>query len=801
MPLLNTDFTVTIQSLYLAYYGRGADPAGLAFWEDYLEGRNLDTVINYFGNSQEYTDRYGGLSNADLVNGLYQQSFGRDAEPGGLAYYVGRLVDGSSTLVEIAVDILAGAQGDDLVVLNTRLEFSDTFTGEVAARESVEGIFYSSGEDIKLVTQFFAGIDDTIPTNDELNELLISIGAAGPDVIPPDTNIPPDADTGSDTDTPPDTEPSPDTDVPPNIWLPLVAITSTDTLIADSTPTITGTADAGSVVTLKLDGVAIGDAITPTAEGTWSATLSTLTDNTYSLVATATYLSSSSAITAPYTFTIDATPPEISYNWNSETSIFTVSATDASGITGVSVSGDESFYTINNNVIAFDFTDKGAWIGNKGSIFNAGLYEFGFVDTYLNTATSSYVIQISSLGWFVGDSDPEIFLLKSPRNAHDLFTGGDGRNDDGTNDKPDLVFTPSADPKSISLWIMPTLGTHIEGVNNDVWVFISLNVFSVPYYATGTIAEPGGITTFTLFDPATNAAVGVITGTYIRGIATGHSSGSIIYGNSEANVFSSYGGEDTFYGAGGNDSFQGSRSSSTAYGGDGSDWYDFRWDTEYGSLIIDLGTTIGGFAHGYHMADGVRNTDSALNIDYLNSIENIIGSVLSDVIIGDNEDNILVGVRGADTLKGGGGNDFLIVGDNTFAVIDGGPGEDILWFNYWDETNSARRIDFSALAGTVTNIEGISLAGRLQDTVLRLDSTWVLRWDLNREVKSALTLSYEDILSMTDDRNQLTVYGDKGDKVVLEGEWLSVGGTYTSTGDDSVEVVVILSGDITGEFI
>src|SRR5580765_7216079 len=82
-----------VMRAYVAYYGRPADIAGLVYWADRMaaEGGSLNSIIAAFGTSKEFTDRYGGLGNTQLVKGIYRQLFGRDPETAGLNYYVGEL--------------------------------------------------------------------------------------------------------------------------------------------------------------------------------------------------------------------------------------------------------------------------------------------------------------------------------------------------------------------------------------------------------------------------------------------------------------------------------------------------------------------------------------------------------------------------------------------------------------------------------------------------------------------------------------------------------------------------------------
>lgn len=115
---------------YMAYYGRPADSGGLDYWSNRMasEGGSLGSIITAFGVSKEFTDRYGSLSNTDLVKGVYRQLFGRDPEPGGLNYYVGELTAGHRTLQTIALDVLFGAQNEDAAIIANRLGAAKHFT-------------------------------------------------------------------------------------------------------------------------------------------------------------------------------------------------------------------------------------------------------------------------------------------------------------------------------------------------------------------------------------------------------------------------------------------------------------------------------------------------------------------------------------------------------------------------------------------------------------------------------------------------------------------------------------------------
>lgn len=146
-----------VQQLYVAYYGRPADQEGQEYWADRLEAEGESAIINAFGNSEEYAALSEDEGNATLVDNIFQQAFGRAADPEGLAYYTGVLASGEKTLAEIALTIINAASGVDLNEFNAKVEAAAEYTADfgsaddydlVAAKEVVsnaEGGLYTPG--------------------------------------------------------------------------------------------------------------------------------------------------------------------------------------------------------------------------------------------------------------------------------------------------------------------------------------------------------------------------------------------------------------------------------------------------------------------------------------------------------------------------------------------------------------------------------------------------------------------------------------------------------------------------------
>jgi len=145
------------QQMFVAYYGRPADPEGLAYWASIFDSSSdLTQALSAFGHSEEFTNNFGSLSNNDLVTNLFQQMYGREPDAGGLAFYVDLLASGEATLSSIVKQIADGSQNTDLVTLNNRIAVANTFTDKI---DTLNAVYNSSH--IADVQALLAMVDDT----------------------------------------------------------------------------------------------------------------------------------------------------------------------------------------------------------------------------------------------------------------------------------------------------------------------------------------------------------------------------------------------------------------------------------------------------------------------------------------------------------------------------------------------------------------------------------------------------------------------------------------------------------------
>jgi hypothetical protein len=86
-----------IVRLYESYFDRSPDASGLRYWLDQRRlGVPLNQVSTAFAGSQEFTSRYGALSDGGFVELVYRNVLARTVDAGGLQHWVGQLGSGLS---------------------------------------------------------------------------------------------------------------------------------------------------------------------------------------------------------------------------------------------------------------------------------------------------------------------------------------------------------------------------------------------------------------------------------------------------------------------------------------------------------------------------------------------------------------------------------------------------------------------------------------------------------------------------------------------------------------------------------
>jgi len=221
-----------------------------------------------------------------------------------------------------------------------------------------------------------------------------------------------------------------------------------------------------------------------------------------------------------------------------------------------------------------------------------------------------------------------------------------------------------------------------------------------------------------------------------------------LFGDQEAN---------DIFGLDGNDVLGGDDGADLLDGGLGSDTADYS--RSFGRVIVNL-------SRGSAVDDGFGR------IDTLVSIENLIGSELDDLLIGDANANVLRGIFGDDILEGGEGNDTL----------EGGDGDD--------------RID--GQAGSDTASYGSASGGVVVNLALAINNTVSAGIDNLIGIENLLGSNFADLLTGNAGANRLeggggndTLEGAAGNDFVDGGEGLDTASYANAAAAVAVSLAIV----------
>ncbi len=191
----NADTTLTayydvVQRVYVGYYGRPADTAGLEYWAGqykafgmpltmaeissaYATNPTVKLFVDAFGTSAEASALYSGDNDA-FVSAIYRNLFNTPGDSAGRAFWVNALNRGDMTRGIAALYIMSGAQSTDITSINKKIEIAKSFTSALntEARRSA----YAGDSSLALVrsmlqtvdantdTATFTGVNSTIGT-------------------------------------------------------------------------------------------------------------------------------------------------------------------------------------------------------------------------------------------------------------------------------------------------------------------------------------------------------------------------------------------------------------------------------------------------------------------------------------------------------------------------------------------------------------------------------------------------------------------------------------------------------------
>lgn len=119
-----------IQELYIGYFGRPADQAGLNYWLNTSNAANSTVTLNdiraSFAQQTEYTSVYGSLDRQATVTQIYQNLFGRTASADEVGYWT--FTSANTPKENLIQAFLEAASANDRAVVNAKSAFADQLT-------------------------------------------------------------------------------------------------------------------------------------------------------------------------------------------------------------------------------------------------------------------------------------------------------------------------------------------------------------------------------------------------------------------------------------------------------------------------------------------------------------------------------------------------------------------------------------------------------------------------------------------------------------------------------------------------
>lgn len=203
IDLSTLDARQALTAIYIGYYDRAADPAGLAFWEDVVgeDGFNLVSITTLFAAASEtqalfpfFADPSSTTPSA-FITQLYQNLFNRDPDAEGLAFWTEQLqnavdgAEGALTVGQIITSIIEGAQEADAAIIMNKITVALDWTDSANAAGTVFDLDGATGASARSIIDDVDGTDASVVTAKATTDAFFAPGGGGTPVVPGETII------------------------------------------------------------------------------------------------------------------------------------------------------------------------------------------------------------------------------------------------------------------------------------------------------------------------------------------------------------------------------------------------------------------------------------------------------------------------------------------------------------------------------------------------------------------------------------------------------------------------------------
>ena len=173
-------------SLYVGYFNRAPDPAGLQYWIDQVEGgRDTNTIAADFAASTEAKALYPFLTTPDVssptafITSVYQNLFNRAPDAAGLAFWEGQLSAGTVSASDMIDAIIKGATtAPDSTIMNNKVEVGLDFATDAG---NTAGFTYNDVAEAAATTAISGVTDDaaTVAAAKSTTDAFFAGGGSG----------------------------------------------------------------------------------------------------------------------------------------------------------------------------------------------------------------------------------------------------------------------------------------------------------------------------------------------------------------------------------------------------------------------------------------------------------------------------------------------------------------------------------------------------------------------------------------------------------------------------------------------
>ena len=175
-----------VEKLYIAYFNRPGDVAGLAYWEGRLaNGDSMTTIQNSFSSSAEYQAIYTGQQNTVLITQLYQNLFGRTVSvvDDGVLWWANEMTDSHTGPVKQTIQSIASVLSSgttpgtaDNIAINAKIEAATSFTDRLETPAERDG--YVGAAPFAVASTWLAPVKDAATLTTAMTSLDATIAAA-----------------------------------------------------------------------------------------------------------------------------------------------------------------------------------------------------------------------------------------------------------------------------------------------------------------------------------------------------------------------------------------------------------------------------------------------------------------------------------------------------------------------------------------------------------------------------------------------------------------------------------------------